>query len=86
MSNNIKRVNCPICGVHTEIFEDEFSPVDCPKCGKYRYHLSVHPFLTEKRFRNPVVLARLSEKVTAASRLGKVSDIDLEMYQKLVAT
>jgi hypothetical protein len=84
MRNETNQVVCPLCCAQAVIFEDIVSSsVDCPHCGKYTYHLSVHPLLNETRFRNIKVLEILSELVASASKSGNVLQINLEMYQEI---
>jgi hypothetical protein len=83
MQNETNQVVCPLCCTQAVIFENEISSVDCPHCGKYTYHLSVHPLLNETRFRNIKVLAILSELVVSSFKSGNVLQINLEMYRKI---
>jgi hypothetical protein len=74
---------CPLCGNLAEILNNKISTVERPKCGNYKYVLSVHPFLNENNLRNMKILTTLSEISKEKSTHGENLVIDLEMYQKL---
>jgi DNA-directed RNA polymerase subunit M/transcription elongation factor TFIIS len=71
---------CPLCGTSAIIYEGEISQVECKKCGKYKYHLSVHPLLMENEYRNNKVIEALS-KMVGSNKSDDIIMIDLEMYQ-----
>jgi hypothetical protein len=83
MKNELDRHLCPLCGMKANFLENEISSVDCQKCGKYTYHISVHPFLFEIEHRNSIVLKMLSDMAEIAAKNDDPFEIDLTLYQRL---